>query len=120
MDKINKKVSDVLDLDPITVLGQADIKTVKDYLTVHKDTLAQMYAVEGFKTVMEVLIASAMRDAIGNFDDIEILRVKQGRIVALKEMLSRSRKAFEDNKNRQTLEQKYAVKEGQEQEGNKL
>lgn len=88
---INTIVEESLDQEPKTTGQKAKINVLEAY----HECLAQAYTVDGWVVYMENLINALVRDAVVNFDNLEQLRFKQGKIYALKELLSKSRKAFE-------------------------
>jgi hypothetical protein len=94
--KINKEVERILNLEPTTIVGSQGIQKLSDYFNSRKDVLAKMYAVDGFKDFMEVLISGHIRDAVVSFQDLELLRIKQGQIISLKLLLARAKKVYEN------------------------
>jgi hypothetical protein len=94
-ETIAKYVKEILDEDPITRSDLELPKGLVEYLSAKADVLAQIYAFTGFREMMEVMIAVIIRDSVSNFKDTEIFRIKQGRILALKELLSLSKKAYD-------------------------
>lgn len=88
---INKNLEEMLDEVPKTTGAKAKL----NILEVYHECLAQVYVVDGWATYMENLINMLVRDAVINFDNIEQLRYKQGKIALAKELLVRSKKSFE-------------------------
>jgi len=87
-------MKEVLDSDPYTKDDLTLPKGLLEYLSARQDVLAQIYAFTGFREIMEVMIAVIIREAVMDITDIELFRIKQGRILALKELLSLSKKAY--------------------------
>jgi hypothetical protein len=92
---ISKYMRKVLDEDPLTRDDLQLPKGLVDYLSARQDVLAQIYAFTGFREIMEVMIAVLIREGMIELTDIELHRVKQGRVIALKELLSLSKKAYD-------------------------
>lgn len=93
--EITKYLREVLDADPITRNDLELPKGLLEYLGARQDVLAQIYAFTGFREIMEVMIASLIREGMIDLVDIELHRVKQGRVLALKELLSLSKRAYD-------------------------
>jgi hypothetical protein len=92
---INEYLEELLDEDPITKVDVEIPQRIADYLGSKQDVLAQIYAFTGFREVMQTLINSLVLDAAVGLTDVELFRVKQGRIMALKQLLSLSKKAYD-------------------------
>lgn len=88
--RINTELKEILDESPKTTGEKAKINVLETY----HECLAQAYTTEGWRHYMENLINVLVRDAVISFDDIEQLRYKQGKIAGLKELLTRSERAF--------------------------
>lgn len=89
--KINTQVKEVLDESPVTTASRSRIDITETY----HQCLAECYASKEWREYMENLINALTRDAVNNFQNIEDIRFKQGKIVSLKELLIRSKQAFE-------------------------
>jgi hypothetical protein len=93
--RISKYMREALDSDPLTRDDLQLPKGLLEYLSARQEVLAQIYAFTGFRELMEVMIAVIIREAVIDITDIELFRIKQGRILALKELLSLSKKAYD-------------------------
>ena len=100
--------------DPKTEISVGLTGRVTEYLNAKQDVLAQIYAFTGFKEMMEVMISAEIRQAVVSLTDVELFRVKQGKIIALKELLSLSKKAYNNINKTKT----NATNQGEEQENN--
>ncbi|MCJ7804934.1 hypothetical protein MUP35_04370 [Patescibacteria group bacterium] len=94
-NKTNKYLDKVLDDDPKTEVTIGLTGRVTEFLNAKQDVLAHIYAFAGFREIMEVMISAEIRQAVIHLTDIELFRVKQGKIIALKELLSLSKKAYD-------------------------
>jgi hypothetical protein len=93
--EIEKYIREILDEDPITKNDLKLPKGLLEFLSARQDVLAQIYAFTGFRELMEVMIAVIIRESCIDITDIELFRIKQGRVLALKELLSLSKRAHD-------------------------
>ena len=106
LEELNKVLKEVLDIDPITDYQE----TVPTNLQEMKFGLALCYKEKGFREFLQNEINRAIKNAAIASDDEKTGAMFKGRVLTLKELLVKSKKAFEDI---DALAKKHnAVKEG--------
>lgn len=69
--------------------------------TSHDATLKEMYALDGFVTLMESLIEATRREITDNkIINIEFLRLRQGELSSYQKILKRAELSFKNSKNK--------------------
>lgn len=94
-----KKEIEQLKDNPLITGAKAKVNIVSSY----NDSLAQAYAVEGWRYYIEQLLNLLVRDAALSSKDWEDYQFKRGKIVGLNELLARSKTSYEQYNKLQKL-----------------
>ena len=87
-----------------------DFNAPRQVTTEMKMSLAQVYAIEGFRKYIENALNKFILNSALQTDNMEALMVRRGRILTLKELLEVSRTCFHDYNKLKEIAQKDAKK----------